>query len=107
MIGGMTADVISFPEKPTADFLLQKIRAAAAVSGNIEFDHPHAKKRLAERHLSMRHLLECLRAGEVNDGPTRDQYGDWRIRLMRYVAGRRVQVVVAVKPHRIVVVTVI
>jgi hypothetical protein len=48
-----------------------------------------------------------LRKGEGISGPTKDQYGDWRIKVRRYVAGRRVQVVVAVKEKEFTVVTVI
>lgn len=103
----MTASIIPFPAKPSAAFLLARVRRAAVDSGNIDFDHPHFQARMLKRKLNMRHVLECLRNGEVNHGPSLDQYGDWRIRLLRYVAGRRVQLVVAVKPHRIVAVTVI
>lgn len=55
----------------------------------------------------MRHILECLRSGDVVDGPKLDEHSDWRIKLRRYVTGRKVQVVVAVKKRRVVVVTAI
>lgn len=55
----------------------------------------------------MRQMLEVIRNGEPNDGPRLDMYGDWRIRLVRKVSGRRVQVVVAVAETYFVPVTVI
>jgi len=55
----------------------------------------------------MRQMLEVIRNGEPNQDPTLDEYGDWRIRLVRKVAGRRVQVVVAVSESYISPVTVI
>ena len=55
----------------------------------------------------MRQVLEVLRKGNGLDGPTPDEHGDYRIKLKRKVAGRRVQVVVAVKETHFVAVTVI
>ena len=55
----------------------------------------------------MRQMLEVIYEGEAIDGPRLDQYGDWRIKLARKVAGRRVQVVVAVAEKYFVAVTVI
>jgi hypothetical protein len=83
------------------------VHALARDSANIQFGHPHFQQRLAERNVSMRQVLETLRTGSVIDGPKRDQWGDWRVKLQRRVAGRRVQVVVAVKDDRLDVVTVI
>ena len=55
----------------------------------------------------MRQGLEVLRKGKGVSGPTLDEYGDYRIKLKRKVAGRRVQVVVAVKETHFDMVTVI
>ncbi len=55
----------------------------------------------------MRQILEVLRHGRAVSDPAADRYGEWRIKLKRRVAGRRVQVVVAVKEDHIVVVTAI
>jgi hypothetical protein len=82
-------------------------KAMAQDSSRIRFDHPHIQQRLAERKLNMRQLLEVLRKGSVVSGPTLDPYGDWRVKMKRLVAGRRVQVVVAVKEDHFVVVTAI
>jgi hypothetical protein len=92
---------------PSVDFLQKKIPELAQDTRNIEFDHPHFKERMEKRSLSMRQILECLREGIIVSGPKKDQWGDWRVKLQRYVAGRRVQVVVAWKGNHLVVVTAI
>ncbi len=73
----------------------------------MRMDHGHLRLRLEQRHVSMRQMLEVIRNGEVIDGPRLDKFGDWRIKLARKVAGRRVQVVVAVAETYFVPVTVI
>ena len=108
----MTAEVVplrKFSPKapPTLAELAARVRALAKDSENIGFDHPHLQIRMAQRGLTMRQVLETLRKGESVSGPTLDKYGDWRIKLKRLVAGRRVQVVVAVKDERIDVATAI
>jgi hypothetical protein len=55
----------------------------------------------------MRQVLETVRKGCAAGAPTLDQWGDWRIKLRRTVAGRKVQVVVAVKADHFVLVTAI
>jgi hypothetical protein len=62
---------------------------------------------MRERGVTMRQVFDVLRAGDGVNGPTLDQYGDWRIKLARYTAGRRVQVVVAIKKDYLEVITVI
>jgi len=52
-------------------------------------------------------VLETIRKGSAVGTPHLDEWGDWRIKLRRRVAGRRVQVIVAVKTDHFVVVTVI
>jgi hypothetical protein len=70
-------------------------------------DEPHLQLRMHQRNISMRQMLEVIAEGEAIDGPRLDQYGDWRIKLARKVAGRRVQVVVAVTETYFVPITVI
>jgi Domain of unknown function (DUF4258) len=62
---------------------------------------------LALRKISMRQVLDTLRQGSVIDGPDKDEWGDWRVKLQRRVAGRRVQIVVAVKETHLVLITAI
>jgi Domain of unknown function (DUF4258) len=103
----MPARIIPFPCAPSAKFLEEKLKEFGADSEKLIFDNPHFKERLVERGLSMRHALEAIRSGCVVDGPQQDKWGNWRIKVSRLVAGRRVQVVVAYKGDHFVVVTVI
>jgi hypothetical protein len=99
--------IVPFPAgPPTAKFLIARLRELSADTANIVFDHPHFKERLALRELSIRHAIETLRKGEAVGNPTQDQWGDWRIKVTRLVAGRRVQVVVAYKGDHFVAVTI-
>jgi len=107
MIWGMSAKVIPLFTAPPRQYLEIKIRELAKDSKNIVFDHPHVQDRIVGRKLSMRHVLECIRTGDIVHGPSMDEGEDYRVKLCRYVAGRRVQVVLAVKDNRMVVVTVI
>lgn len=75
--------------------------------GKISFDQPHYKERLVERDITMRQVISTIEKGEIIDGPKKDQYGDWRIKLKRFVAGRKVQVVLALNNGKSTVVTVI
>src|SRR5271157_854704 len=87
--------------------LITRARALAAETKNIRFDNPHVQLRIGQRGLNMRLVLETVREGAATGQPTLDPYGDWRVKVVRTVAGRRVQVVIAVKADHLVVVTVI
>jgi hypothetical protein len=91
---------------PTLQDLVEKVREHAN-EGRIGFDHPHVKERMATRGLTMRQVLEVARKGDGISGPTLDRWGDWRVKMKRLVAGRKVQIVVAVRESECVVVTVI
>lgn len=106
----MTASVVPFrspKNQPSSEDLAARVRELSVTSDNIRFDAPHVRQRMLQRKISMRQVLEVLRHGECVSRPKLDEYGDWRIKLKRVVAGRRVQVVVAVKRHSIAVVTTI
>lgn len=110
----MSAEIVPFrPPKakpkpdPTRQELVARLRKLAEDTGNMHMDAPHLKQRMAQRGKTMRQILETVRKGECVSGPTKDQWGDWRLKLRRCVAGQRVQVVVAVKDRHFVVVTVI
>jgi hypothetical protein len=92
---------------PTLAELVKRVQELAKDTDNIGFLHPHLQIRMNQRGITMRLILETVRKGEGVSGPRRDPYGDWRIKMRRYVAGRRVQVVVAVREHDFSVVTVI
>jgi hypothetical protein len=79
----------------------------AKKSENVCLDHPHARKRITERNVSIQQIFDVLRHGKGVDGPNLDAYGCWRIKLERFSAGQRIQVVVVVKERYLEVVTVI
>jgi hypothetical protein len=107
----MSAEIVPFgrrlPPPPTLGELVRQVHGMAEDTDNVGFLHPHLQTRMTQRGIGMRLLLETLRKGEGVSGPTKDKYGDWRIKMRRYVAGRRVQVIVAVREHDFSVVTVI
>ena len=57
---------------------------------------PKARMNLRDRDFTMRQVLTTLSEGAINQGPTRDEYNDWRCRLRKRVAGRLVRVIVAI-----------
>lgn len=74
---------------------------------DVDFEQPHFRERLRERDITMRQVLSTLQKGEIIDGPKRDAYNDFRVKMKRYVAGRKIQVVVALNVGKCTVVTVI
>lgn len=116
----MSHNVIRFPgakfdptfdqePAPTAEQMVNRIRelANSGEPGCMRFDAPHFQEQLVNRQVTMRQVLETVRKGCPVGTPMLDQWGDWRIKLRRKVAGRRVQVVVALKTDHFVAVTVI
>jgi hypothetical protein len=103
----MAAEVIPFPERPSREELEARVHTLSRDTRNINFESPHFQQRLQERGIVMRQVLDVLRNGEAIHGPTKDVWGDWRIKMRRMSAGRRVQVVVAVRPTELVAITVI
>ncbi len=73
----------------------------------VDFEQPHFRDRLRERDITMRQVLSTLRNGEITDGPKKDVHGDVRIKMRRYVAGRKIQVAQALNVRKCTVVTVI
>ena len=73
-------------------------RLAAAGEFVIE---PVCKVKMRERDFTMRQLLTAMKGGNVNQGPELDEYGDWRCRIRKRVAGRLVRVIVAIHEMRI------
>lgn len=103
-------EIIALPKIENApgslEELIAKCHKLAIDSENVFIDIPHAKERMAERSITVQQILDVLRQGKGVDGPSLDTYGCWRIKLERYTAGRRVQVVVIIKEKHLEVVTV-
>ncbi len=91
----------------TLEGLVKKTHELSKRSENVYLDNPHVQLRMRERKVSIRQIFDVLRLGKGISGPTQDKYGDWRIKLKRFSAGRSVQVVVVVKKDYLEVVTVI
>ena len=94
------ASLIPFPNArrtaSSAARLAERVHALAADSFNVRMGEPHFRESMTKRGIDMRSVLEVLRTGRAVGAPELDEYGDWRIKLRRRVAGRRVHVVVAV-----------
>jgi hypothetical protein len=86
---------------------VRKVHEIAKKSEDVYFLSKHAKERSKQRAASRRQVFDVLQHGKGIDGPTKDQYGDWRIKMKHYTCGRTVQVVVVFKEKYLVVVTVI
>ena len=105
------SELIAFPslELPpkSLEELAKEVHELAKDSENVWIDCPHVKERMQERNVTTRQIFDVLRNGKGISGPTLDKYGDWRIKLKRYSAGRTVQVVVVLKKDHVEVITVI
>ena len=98
---------IRLPVEENLQALIERVRSLAHRSGVVYIDNPHVKKRMRERKVSNWQVLDVLRKGKCVDGPTKDKYGDWRIKMKKFSAGRTVQVVVVIEQKHLEVVTVI
>jgi hypothetical protein len=96
-----------FPAAPTREFMRKRLRELAADASNIVLITLISKSLSRARGLSLRHAFECLRAGEIVDGPRLDNYGAWRVKVLARIAGRRIQVVVAYKGDHFDAITII
>lgn len=95
------------PEKPTLEELVERVHRLPQNSDNVDFQHPHVQERMIKRGKGMRDILEVLHKGEGVQGPDLDKYGDYRIKMRRYVCGKRTQVVIAIRQTNLTVVAVI
>lgn len=92
----MTSEVVPFGlPRPVAEATIHRL----AREGRFIIE-PDCKVKMEVRDFSMRQVLETMKEGSVNQGPTRDEYGDWRCRIRRRVSGRLVRVVVAIHEMR-------
>ena len=88
----MTAEIVPFRlSRPVAEEIIHRL----AAEGQFAIE-PACKEKMAQRDYSMRQVLVTLKEGHINQGPRRDDCGDWRCRVKKRVAGRLVRVVVAI-----------
>lgn len=61
---------------------------------------PKAIENVSDREFSMTQVMTVLEKGEINEGPWKDEHGNWRCRMKKRCAGRLVRVVVAIEDER-------
>ena len=89
--------------KPKA---LSLVRELAKDSGNIIF-RPHASKRMRQRHITAKMVLECLLRGVIVEGPVLSLKGTWELAMQRMAAGEKLLVALAIDvPSRLIIITV-
>ena len=79
---------------PTDSAALKVIREIAKNSAGVFFTE-HAKRRMRERGVVNRQVLDCLRHGKVDESAARDIQGNWKCTLRHFVAGQLIRVSVA------------
>jgi hypothetical protein len=77
--------------RPHAEQLIHQLAAEGKFGWSPDF-----KIKLDVREIGMRLVIEALKGGSINQGPVKDEYGDWRCRVRRKVAGRLIRVIVAI-----------
>jgi hypothetical protein len=88
----MTADIVPFGlPRPVAQELIHRLASEGQFTREPEFI-----RKQNEREFSMRQVLETIKLGSINQGPTLDECGDWRCRVKKRVAGRLVRIVLAI-----------
>ena len=92
--------------RPTTRQLVRHVHELSSVdTHNVRMDEPHFQQSMSKRDIDMRSVLEVLRHGRGVGNPSLDEYGDWRIRMVRKVAGRSVEVTLAVCADHVVCIT--
>lgn len=106
----MTAEIVPFerkpviktPSRPEAEEAIRRLAKEDKFGLGSVFETEDGdlmtdfELKMLERGFTMRQVLETIKEGAVNQGPTRDEYGEWRCRVRRRVAGHLVRVVVAI-----------
>jgi Domain of unknown function (DUF4258) len=89
--------------KPRA---LSLVRELAKDNGNIIF-MPHAAKRMTQRRVTPKMVLECLLRGVIVEGPVLSLKGTWELAMQRMASGERLRVALAIDvPSRLIIITV-
>jgi hypothetical protein len=81
---------------------LREIQALAANSGNI-VQLGEARKKARRRGITRPQIETCVRKGTIEEGPFRNERGDWQVTLCRRAAGEELRVVVILKDGKILV----
>jgi hypothetical protein len=86
------------PLRLTARLAQQRIRELAADTDNIRWG-VHARERMSEREIFDVDVLRILRGGDVEENPSRTDYGEWRCKVVRMIRGGREAGVVTIILH--------
>ena len=78
--------------RPLALALIQRLAAADQF-----ILVPKAKMNMADREISDTQVMLVLKEGEMNEGPWKDECGNWRCRLRKRCAGQLIRVIVAIQ----------
>lgn len=85
---------------------LALVRELAADSGNVVFTN-HALKRMRQRRVTPKAVIECLLKGVISEGPVLGIKGTWELAIERMGAGRKLRAACAIDlPERLILVTV-
>ena len=85
---------------------LKLLRKIARDSAQVIFTH-HARQRMRQRKVSPVQVLACLQRGIVSEPGALDMYGNWKLTMTHRVAGKDLDVAVAIDvPKRAIVITV-
>lgn len=79
------------------DDLARKWVIEAANGKRRLFFSSHAEKRMKQRKIGRRQVLDCMKAGGISESVHRDTRGDWCCNVSGFVAGARITVGVAFK----------
>lgn len=89
--------------KPKA---LSLVRELAGDSGNVIFSN-HALRRMRQRRVTPKMVLQCLLLGMIVEGPVLGLKGTWELAIQRMAAGERLRVALAIDlPSRLIIITV-
>lgn len=82
------------------------VRELAADSGNVVFVD-HALKRMKQRKVSPKDIINCLLLGVIVEGPALGIKGNWELAMQRMGGGRKLRVALAIDlPSRLIIITV-
>ena len=85
---------------------LALVRELAGESGNVIFSD-HALKRMRQRRVTPKMVLQCLLFGVIVEGPVLSLKGTWELAIQRMAAGERLRVALAIDlPSRLIIITV-
>ena len=85
---------------------LRLLREIAVDSAKVIFT-AHARQRMRQRKVTPVQVIECLMRGTIAEHVALDAYGNWKLTVSQRVAGKDLDVAVAIDlPRRAIIITV-